>query len=245
MLLRIAYCDDELENGEKIKEYILQFSISTEEVIEYDFFVSGAVLLEKIQREPDYYDIILLDMEMPNISGIDLANKLRELTANDLIITFLTSYPEYMQQSFGVHAFQYLLKPISYEEFKNEIIRTIDYIQKDDRNILVTDQNTGFETVLRLKNIVAIEKQKGNAIMDIFLENAEINAKGNISDYEDILLKNNFIRVSRNSIINMRYIHSFFGREIQLTTGKKVEMSRRKVSDIKERFTKYMVLGGN
>lgn len=70
MLLRIAYCDDEPENGEKIKEYILQFSISTEEVIEYDFFVSGAVLLEKIQREPDYYDIILLDMEMPNISGI-------------------------------------------------------------------------------------------------------------------------------------------------------------------------------
>lgn len=245
MLLRIAYCDDELENGEKIKEYILQFSISTEEVIEYDFFVSGAVLLEKIQREPDYYDIILLDMEMPNISGIDLANKLRELTANDLIITFLTSYPEYMQQSFGVQAFQYLLKPISYEEFKNEIIRTIDYIQKDDRKILVTDQDTGFETVLRLKNIVAIEKQKGNAIMDIFLENEEINAKGNISDYEDILLKNNFIRVSRNSIINMRYIHSFFGREIQLTTGKRVEMSRRKVSDIKERFTKYMVLGGN
>ncbi len=185
MLLRIAYCDDKPENGEKIKEYILQFSISTEEVIEYDFFVSGAVLLEKIQREPDYYDIILLDMEMPNISGIDLANKLRELTANDLIITFLTSYPEYMQQSFGVQAFQYLLKPISYEEFKNEIIRTIDYIQKDDRKILVTDQDTGFETVLRLKSIVAIEKQKGNAIMDIFLENEEINAKGNIWFWEE------------------------------------------------------------
>lgn len=244
VLLRIAYCDDEPENGTKIKEYISQFSFSTDEEIEFDFYVSGLVLLEKIEREPDYYDLILLDMEMPQMNGIELANKIRELTVSNLIITFLTSYPEYMQQSFSVQAFQYLLKPISYEEFKNEIIRTVDYIQKDDRNILVTDYDTGIETVLQLKKIVAIEKQKGNAVMEICLENTEINAKGNISDYEDILLENNFIRVSRNSIINMRYIYSFFGREIKMTNGKRIEMSRRKVRDIKERFTKYMVLGG-
>lgn len=244
MLLRIAYCDDEPENGRKIKEYVTQLTIQTEEEIELEYFVSGMVLLEKIEKEPDYYDVILLDMEMPQINGIELAEKIRKITAGDVIITFLTSYPEYMQQSFGVQAFQYLLKPVSYDKFKTEIIRTLDYIRNDERSILVVDNDIGYETVLRLKNIVSIEKQKGNAVMEITLLKNEMSAKGNISDYETVLLENNFIRVSRNCIVNMRYIHTFFNREIRMTTGKQVEMSRRKVTDVKERFTKYLVLGG-
>lgn len=150
-----------------------------------------------------------------------------------------------MQKSFGVQAFQYLLKPITYDVFKKEIIRTIQYIEKDNESILVTDGDTGYETAVRLKNIVAIEKQKGNAVMEITLEKSKMNAKGNISDYEDKLVENHFIRISRNCIVNMKFIHSFFEREIRMTTGKRVEMSRRKITEVKEVFTKYLVLGGN
>ena len=49
----------------------------------------------------------------------------------------------------------------------------------------------------------------------------------------------------RNCIFNMKFIHSFFEREIRMTTGKRVEMSRRKITEVKEVFTKYLVLGGN
>ena len=68
---------------------------------------------------------------------------------------------------------------------------------------------------------------------------------GDISDYEDKLVQNHFIRISRNCIVNMKFIHSFFEREIRMTTGKRVEMSRRKITEVKEVFTKYLVLGGN
>lgn len=244
MLLRIAYCDDEPENGRKIQEFISQMEVQTDIEFTFDYYISGIVLLEKLENKPDYYDVVFLDMEMPQLNGIELAEKIRRIASGDIIITFLTSYPEYMQQSFSVQAFQYLLKPLSYESFKKEIIRTIDFLKKDDRSILVINQTSGQEVVLRLKNIIAIEKQKGNAVMEISLEKGVTNAKGNITDYEGILLENNFIRVSRNCIVNMRYIHSFFGHEIEMTNGKRVEMSRRKVTEIKETFTKYLVLGG-
>ena len=74
--------------------------------------------------------MVLLDMEMPDMNGIEIAEKIRELVSREVLITFLTSYPEYMQKSFGVQAFQYLLKPITYDVFKKEIIRTIQYIEK-------------------------------------------------------------------------------------------------------------------
>lgn len=243
MLLRIAYCDDEPENGRKMQEFISQLEVQTDIEFAFDYYISGIVLLENLENKPDYYDVVFLDMEMPQLNGIELAERIRGLVSGDVIISFLTSYPEYMQQSFGVQAFQYLLKPLSYESFKKEIIRTIDFLKKDDRSILVIAQSSGREVVLRLKNIIAIEKQKGNAVMEISLEKGVTIAKGNITDYEKILLENNFIRVSRNCIVNMRYIHSFFGQEIEMTNGKRVEMSRRKVTEIKEMFTKYLVLG--
>lgn len=244
MLIRIAYCDDEKANGDKIKKYIEQISMQINQDIELDFYLYGSILLEKIEKELDYYDMCLLDMEMPEMNGIELAEKIRETSSADMIITFLTSYPKYMHQSFGVQAFQYLLKPISYEELKKEIVRTLDYINKDDHSILVTDNDTEFETLLRLKNIVAIEKQKGNAVMEVTMHEKSVLVKGNFTDYQSTLVDNNFVRVSRNCMINMRYVHGFFERDIVMTNGKRVEMSRRKVTEVKEQITRFLVLGG-
>lgn len=57
MLLRIAYCDDEIENGKKIRDYINQLMIQIEVEFELDFYVSGTVLLENVKKQNDYYDI--------------------------------------------------------------------------------------------------------------------------------------------------------------------------------------------
>lgn len=243
MLLRIAYCDDEPQNGKKIEDYIKQLMIQIDDEIKYDFYVSGMVLLEKIKMDPTCYDVIFLDMEMPQMNGLDLADSIRKVSSNDILITYLTSYPEYMQQSFGVQPFQYLLKPVSFEQFKKEVLRTVAYIRKDDRNVLAVDIDTGVEMVLRLKDIVSMEKQKGSSVIEITLEKDIMNVRGNISDYEAMLLENNFIKINRSCIVNMKYIHSFFKQEIHMTNGKKVVMSRRKVSEVKERFTRFLVLG--
>ena len=240
MLLRIAYCDDEIENGKKIRDYINQLMIQIEVEFELDFYVSGTVLLENVKKQNDYYDMVLLDMEMPDMNGIEIAEKIRELVSREVLITFLTSYPEYMQKSFGVQVFQYLLKPITYDVFKKEIIRTIQYIEKDNASILVTDGDTGYCLLY-----TSPSPRDAHEVMEITLEKSKMNAKGNISDYEDKLVQNHFIRISRNCIVNMKFIHSFFEREIRMTTGKRVEMSRRKITEVKEVFTKYLVLGGN
>ena len=77
MLLRIAYCDDEIENGKKIRDYINQLMIQIEVEFELDFYVSGTVLLENVKKQNDYYDMVLLDMEMPDMNGIEIEKNSR------------------------------------------------------------------------------------------------------------------------------------------------------------------------
>ena len=132
MLLRIAYCDDEIENGKKIRDYINQLMIQIEVEFELDFYVSGTVLLENVKKQNDYYDMVLLDMEMPDMNGLEIAEKIRELVSREVLITFLTSYPEYMQQSFRVQPFQYLMKPLETDSFIKEIQNAMNYLSKAD-----------------------------------------------------------------------------------------------------------------
>ena len=89
MLLRIAYCDDEIENGKKIKDYINQLMIQIEVEFELDFYVSGTVLLENVKKQNDYYDMVLLDLEMPDMNGIEIAEKLENWYQERYLLLFL------------------------------------------------------------------------------------------------------------------------------------------------------------
>ena len=87
------------------------------------------------------FQLLFIDVEMPELSGLDVAKRIRKLPDRDVKIVFVSNYPEYMQNSFDFQAFQYLSKPLSYEKFNmvmNNIIEdfnlthTVQFIIKTD-----------------------------------------------------------------------------------------------------------------
>ncbi|MDY5990905.1 MAG: LytTR family DNA-binding domain-containing protein, partial [Oscillospiraceae bacterium] len=105
--MKIAVCEDEKNIAEKLAEYINDFMKSTYFEFSIDIFLTG----EHFLRSSEYYDLLFLDCELPDINGLTLAKELRERDIETEII-FVTAYDAYVYDSFEVRPFRYLLKPI-------------------------------------------------------------------------------------------------------------------------------------
>ena len=240
MLYRIAICDDEIGQIKNISDYLTRFSIKTDTEFQIERFTSSNELLKKYYNEKSPFDILFLDMEMPGRNGIETAEEIRRIPDRNVLIAFITSYPEYMQDSFDVQASQYFTKPVSYELFEQKLEKMLDYINGLETNITVLSQKSG-ETILYLDDIICIEANK-NSNLTITTQNEEIVIKGKINNYEKELANKYFISIHRSCLANMKYIRKFNADSLEFSTGKIVPVSRRKLSEIKEAFSKYMVM---
>lgn len=111
MNLNIAICDDDTNDIAIMKKNILQYTIETDNNIVVSSYFSASDILSDYKNH--LYQIVLLDIEMPDINGMELARQLRDMD-DDLLIIFTTSYPEYMHESFEVQPFQFITKPVDY-----------------------------------------------------------------------------------------------------------------------------------
>ena len=123
-MIYIAICDDEEIPIRYIKNKLEQ-ELQKMEVTSYqlDIYYSGVDLLKNKKT----YDILLLDIEMPEMDGFSVAKGMNQLKKKPLII-FLTSHREFMSKGYHVKAFRYLLKPISDQEFQEAIFSAIKEI---------------------------------------------------------------------------------------------------------------------
>lgn len=244
MLYKIAVCDDNEHDIKKIKDWLLKFSMESDIEFIIDEFSDGESLIKIYTQNSKKFDIIFLDVEMSGLSGIDVAQKIRDLPDRNVLIVFITSYPEYMQDSFDVQASQYLIKPLSYMIFKEKLSKIIGYLVELETNIKVISMKSE-EYILHLEDIVCFETLKIptiKSVLKVTTINGEIQIKGKIGDFEKELADKFFISVHRSVLVNMRYIKRFNAHILEFTTGKKVEISRRKISEVKDAFSKYMVM---
>ena len=240
MLFKIAICDDEEKQIKIIEDYLTKFSVKTNVEFIIERFTSSELLLKKYFNETSPFDILFLDMEMPVHNGMEIAKMIRNIPDRNVLISFVTSYPEYMQDSFDVQASQYFTKPVSYDLFEEKIRNMIMFICETETNITVVSQKKG-EIVIHLDDVVCIETSKPSGLIVTNVKE-EIFIKGKLSDYEKELSDKYFINVHRTCLANMRYIKRFNSDSLEFSTGKTVNVSRRRLNEIKEAFSRYMVM---
>ena len=121
--MRIAICDDEVRGRERIRT-LLEKEFSQAQRSEFD---SGMKLLEAVEKgyQPD---IVLLDIAMEGMNGMETAKRLRELS--DVILIFVTEVKEQVFQAFDVGAFHYLMKPVDEVKLTDVLKRAIQEVDK-------------------------------------------------------------------------------------------------------------------
>lgn len=241
MKIRIACCDNEKQQLELYKTMFTNIEMRQDIKLNVEYFLSGNFMLERFQSEKNPFDLVYLDMDMDEKSGLDLAKEIRQNYHSDCLILFLTNYPKYMQNSFDVRAFQYMIKPVQFDEFERKFNAARKYLEKDDKNrvvLKIDEDNVVFFT----NEIYYIEKEKSSKQFLVYLEDKCVVAKGVLSAIENQLLEQHFMRTHRSYLVNMKHIRRIQKNDLVLSNGNLVPISRRKEKELKQQFMRYAIL---
>lgn len=229
MQIRIAICEDEYIHRKILLNYTLK--LFPGEFCEIFEFSSGEKLLDNYLEN---LDILLLDIQMPSINGIETAKKIRLFDTNVTII-FITAIPDFMQQGYEVRAFRYLLKPVKYIDFSRHLIQCKNEIlDNNKKNISIKEINEERIIIIPINSILYIETEC--RITLIHSDNKIYKTRESIKSFESSLLKYNFFRCHRAYLVNLSKINSF-GKNSVSIKGSEILVSRYKLKELKMKIT--------
>jgi len=241
-LFKIAVTDDDVEIHKLLKQYFLKLSMDTDYAFEVHYFFSGEGLLRYCgDQSPHCFQALFLDVEMGGMSGLQTAQQIRSQPDRDVIIMFLTSYPEYMMDSFDVQAFHYLIKPLSYELFKTKTLKLCSYILSSV-NRFFTIKMDKEQIILRNSDIIAIVKIKHCLVQNklkIITAQHQYVITGTLLEYSK-KLDDLFLLIHRSVIINLEHIRKFTTVSVVMSNQDEFQIGRSQSKSIKDAYAHYM-----
>jgi len=237
--LKIGICDDDMIYCNDIASQLDRYMMTYDVNISYQIYIHASDIV-RIYDTPGKFNILFLDIEIPEINGLILAEKVKKIDPHVFII-FVSNYPEYMQDSFRIHPFYYLIKPLTdttFIETMNDIIFTIEREYK-----LVTLLHTDkAEETINIKDIRYIDVADGKkGLLCFHFFNHSTLTKGKLTDWSNKLSDFDFYRCHRGFLINMSHIHYFEPGTAIMDNGGKVPLSRSKEKKLKEVYSNNIV----
>lgn len=227
--MKIAICDDIKAE----RENVISALKSVTDDFSADEFESGSELIKR--HRSVLYDLIILDILMPQISGIDTAAEIRKFDEKTPIV-FVSSSEEFGVRSYSVLAFDYILKPIDTKRFAACIKRLLS--QKNEKPG-ISVLYLGTETKILLSNIHYLESNLRKVIFALS-ENRQIEVVGKLTDYEDFLLSHGFCRCHKSFLVNIRHIDSMDSDTFYLTCGRSIKISRTYLQSARKSYFDYI-----
>ena len=178
--MKIAVCDDDRTTKEQIASLIREHKPDAEVIT----FEAG----EELLKSQENFEISFLDVEMKEVSGIDVAKHMREEQEKrgkgKSIIIFVTGYREYMEDAFDVNAFHYLLKPIDEKKFNTVFNRALKEIsvKAKQEGLSVIIKNNGMQKKVLLRDIYYIESSNKKVVFHT--KDGKIDTYGRMDDWE-------------------------------------------------------------
>jgi DNA-binding LytR/AlgR family response regulator len=229
-ILKCLIADDE-----DLAVKLLQAYVQQTEGIEIATAVTSAKEVTAL-IEQNNIDIIFLDIQMPTINGLQLAEKL----SNPPMIVFTTAYANYAVEGFRLNAVDYLLKPFSYERFLQAIDKCREYyhfkkLKKENQNLdCIYIRTDGIMVKVLLSDILFIEGWK--QYIKIYTPEKSILTLESMKNMEENLPDSKFVRVHKSYIVSAEKADVFAIDELQIN-GHKVPIGKTYREAVKKHFS--------
>jgi len=246
-MIRIAICDDQTEVTEHLYKLIKNY------FAKYDYDLAGIQIYQNgYPLLQDYvsgtkFDIIFLDIQMPSVSGMEVASRIRQVDP-DVLLIFVTNFSDFMRASFKVEAFDFLLKPVSQENMDEVLTRCFRKYEQSNGHIVVKT-NLGMATIY-LNHVVYIKSDLHYITFVLRYQNETIRSKMKLSEVEELLQPfQQFVRCHQSYIVNLSYIREITPQKLFLNINGIVPLnylpiSRKYTNSVKTQFLLFNLKTG-
>ena len=235
-MYQIALCDDEEKELDRIETYLAGYQDKRQtQKYRVRRFTSGEAMVDLIREELYMPDLILLDIFMSGITGMDAAKEMRGMGCGVPII-FLTTSRDHALCAY-VDAVQYLVKPLDQDRFYHAMDSAMSRMRKEQESQIVIKVAGGVRQ-LSPSDILYCESQKNYQIL--YLAGAECRVRMTTENLWKLLADfPQFGRCGRSYILNMDHIISVDREEILMDSGRAIYIPRNKATEFKKRYFAY------
>lgn len=235
--MHLALCDDDAQALTTLVKLVEEYRAQHCPGLSYHTFSNPLLLSE--QMEKTHFDLLILDVVMPQQSGIELAADIRSWNSHIPII-FLTTAPEFAVTSYRVQAQDYLLKPVKQRDFFASLHRQIQHLIQQERRILLHTVRGMLQ--IPISSIIYIEAVSRKLVF-VMTDGTTAETTDTIHDMEHILMQYpQFTRPHRSYLVNLHHVKGLEKEGLYTTNGAFIPISRGNMGKLKRQYINTLLL---
>ena len=231
--LHIAVCDDEVIDRKRAKRITTDIMEAEGLACSLSVYESAKALLTAIQGGAQFH-ILLLDVMMDGLDGMEFAAALRKLGDNTAIV-FMSTNREMALRGYEVSAVRYLAKPLREEQLREALLYCYKTFCEKKEILLPTEKG---QSKMAPSDIIYAEPWERG--VRLWLTSGPIETSAKFSNLTTILPERSFTLCHRTILVNLAFIKHLRSNEIELADGKTLPVSKYRSSDLKKRLLGYM-----
>lgn len=232
-MIRVGVVEDDERSRLRVIEHLARYEREHGESFSVSSYADGRDLLAVYRAD---LDLLFLDIQMEHVDGMTTARRIRE-TDGDVIIVFITNSPQYAISGYEVAALSYLLKPVSYAAFAQEMTRSLRQLAgRESRHVILA--TAGEHHRVDVARIVFVESVKHRLI--VHTDEREYHVPGPLRDMEAELATAGFFRSNNCYLVNLRHVTGVTQGRCVLRGGQELQVSRPRKKEFMAALADYI-----
>ena len=228
-MIKILICDDRQEWLDEIKNQLKKCMDIPYSVFAFD---NAKTLLDYLSSNSA--DIIITDIQMPQMNGIELANTVFKACSHETQIIFTSVFKDYIQEIFESHPAAFILKPFEDDKFSKAIEIALENLDSQKESIAVPSKNN--TTYIRYNTISFVESFRRTVIFHT--DDGEHTCSAKLDEIEE-KLPHYFIRCHQSYLVNCKRIKGFSKSEIELMDSSIIPIAKARSAEVKKEINKF------
>lgn len=231
-MIRVAIVEDDPLHVKQLREYIRKYQTENDTQFHVSTYSMGEAFLNEYSAN---FDIILLDIQLGRMNGLDVATKIRQADSHASIV-FVTSSIQYAIRGYSVNALDYIVKPVKYFKFAQVMKRAVEVNSSIDEKFTTINTKDGVYKV-PLKEIYYIESRKHD--LCYVTKRGEFVVRGRMADCIEALAPYGFYQVHKSYIVNIKKVEKI-GANSCVVHGMEIMIGRAKKKDFMDEILSHM-----